>query len=384
MKYDFVIIGAGIAGCSVAYNLSKESKNILLIDRNSEVAAGASGAAGAFLSPLLGKPNNLKDLVTDALKYSVNLYKQNANELIINKGVLRLPKDKLDEEKFKQYIPYFDFEYKFEKNGCFFNIGSKVDSINMCKYLSKDVEKIFNFEVEKKEFKNDIWILNDIIKTKNLIITTGADISLIQEDYFKIRPVWGQRIDITTTTNVPYNYHKECSVSSSTKLDNNRYLVSIGATHHRFDCDHKVCSYCLKIPNISDKPRFTCDNNISNSNTEKLLKLSKDIIDLKDVTVLNTKIGARASSNDYLPIVGELINSKETLLKFPYIKKGSKVQSKDYIRYKNLYVLNGVGGRGFVLSPYLAKQLTDNIILNKEIDPSITTDRLFQKWARRI
>ena len=58
-EFDYVIVGAGIAGCSTAYFLSKYSKSILLIDKNEKVAFGASGAAGAFLSPLLGKPNNL-------------------------------------------------------------------------------------------------------------------------------------------------------------------------------------------------------------------------------------------------------------------------------------------------------------------------------------
>ena len=47
-EYDYVIIGAGIAGCSLAYFLKKYSKSILLIDRNSNVAFGASGAAVLF------------------------------------------------------------------------------------------------------------------------------------------------------------------------------------------------------------------------------------------------------------------------------------------------------------------------------------------------
>ncbi|MCK5110509.1 MAG: FAD-binding oxidoreductase [Arcobacteraceae bacterium] len=384
MKYDFIIVGGGIAGCSIAHHLSKEFKNVLLIDRNLSIAAGASGAAGAFLSPLLGKSNKFKDLVTKALTYSVNFYKKNAKELIINKGVLRVFKNQQDEEKFKSYIPYFDFKYELKENGYFFDIGSKVDSIKMCEFLSKDVEKRFNLEIEKIEFKDDIWILNNTIETKNLILATGADTTLISEDYFKIRPVWGQRIDVETTTKVPYNYHKECSISSSQKLPNNKYLVSIGATHNIYNCDHKICSYCLKIPNISNKPRFTSDNEVSKNDTQKLLKLSKDILDLKDINVLNIKIGARASSVDYFPMVGELINSQETLLKYPYIKKGSKVPSQNYIKYKNLYLLNGVGGRGFVLSPFLAKQLVDYIVSKKEIDSDIITNRLFQRWARRI
>ncbi len=65
MTYDYVIVGAGIAGCSVAYFLHEKepTKKILILDRHSDIAHGASGAAGAFLSPLLGKPNKLKNLV---------------------------------------------------------------------------------------------------------------------------------------------------------------------------------------------------------------------------------------------------------------------------------------------------------------------------------
>jgi len=385
MKYDYIIIGGGIAGCSVAFHLSKVSKNILLVDRNSTVGSGASGAAGAFLSPLLGKNNPLKILVSKALKYSVEFYKQNTSEYISNDGIVRIPKDEIDDKKFQGYIPYLDFDYEKKEDGYFFDIGSKVNSAKACEVLAQDVEKKFNMEVNTIEYKDDTWILNNDLQTTNLILTTGADITLINhEDYFNIRPVWGQRIDIETSTQVKHNYHKNCSISSSQEISNDKYQVTIGATHNIYNCDHKVCSYCLKIPNISDRRRFTCDNASIQEDTEKLLKSSKQIMELKDIKVLNTKIGARASSVDYLPMVGELINSEQTLEKYPYIKKGSKVPTKDFVRYKNLYVLNGVGGRGFVLSPYLAKQLVDNILEDKEIDENITTNRLFQRWARRL
>ena len=75
-EFDYVIVGAGIAGCSLAHFLSKYSKSVLLIDKNEDVAFGASGAAGAFLSPLLGKPNKFKDLITKALCFSMNYYKK--------------------------------------------------------------------------------------------------------------------------------------------------------------------------------------------------------------------------------------------------------------------------------------------------------------------
>ena len=45
--FDYIIVGAGISGCSVAFELSKNNDNILLLDKLPDVAAGASGAAGA-------------------------------------------------------------------------------------------------------------------------------------------------------------------------------------------------------------------------------------------------------------------------------------------------------------------------------------------------
>lgn len=386
MKYDFVIVGAGIAGCSIAHFLHKKDKKlkILLVDRNSDVAVGASGTAGGFLSPLLGKPNKFKDLVSTALKFSIDFYKELADEFIINKGVLRIPKNEEDKEKFFSYMPFSDFEYELQDGGAFFKIGSRVSSYDICKVLSQNCEKRFDYEVKHINFSDDTWSINDEIHSQKLILTTGADISLIGENYFNIRAVWGQRIDVETTTCIPFNYHKECSVSQSESISNKegKYLVSIGATHHRFNCDKDVCNYCLKIPNMNNCTDFGYTKEVNNTDTKKLLSMAADIIDLKDVKVVNTKIGARASSADYFPMVGQLINSAETINKFPYIMHGTHVQKNRYERYENLFVINGVGGRGFVLSPYLADKLSDFILQNKELEDDITVDRLFTKWVR--
>jgi len=386
MTYDYVIVGAGIAGCSTSYFLNEKdsTKKILLIDRNSDVAVGASGTAGAFLSPLLGKPNKLKNLVNEALEFSTNFYKNIANNFIINKGVLRIPKDEEDKKKFYSYMEFNDFDYELKEDGAFFPIGSKLNSQEICKILSKDSDKKFDYEVEHINFSQNIWTINDEIKTKNLILTTGADISLIDEYYFNIRAVWGQRIDVQTSTCISYNLHKECSVSVSEKIPDidDLYKTTIGATHHRFNCDKEVCNYCLKIPNMNNCTSFGYTKEVNNSDTKKLLKLASDILDLKDVKVINTKIGARASSIDYFPMVGKLINTQKTINKFPYIINGTNVQKERLEYYDNLYVLNGVSGRGFVLSPYLARELANLIVDKKELSKEITINRLFKKWVR--
>ncbi|RBQ31470.1 D-amino-acid oxidase [Arcobacter sp. FW59] len=381
-KYDYIIIGAGICGCSLSYFLKQYSKNILLIDKNSDVAFGASGAAGAFLSPLLGKPNEFKSLVTKALKFSLEIYKKDFAEYFQNSGTCRIPKNQEDFDKFKSYIPHMDFDFKAFEDGYFFDIGSVVSSYEICKKLSKDVEKLFNYDVLKIEKKDDLWIINDEIEAKKLFLSTGADISLINEEYFDIRAVWGQKIDILSSTKIDINYHKECSLSKSIPK-NGKNFISIGATHHRFKENMKDTSYNLKLKNINNIKHNKKTLEIINSDTEELLKKANDIKKLEDIEVIDIKIGSRASSIDYFPMVGTLVDSKKSFEKYPHIKNGTHIKNENLVLYENIYTLNGVGGRGFVLSLYLASNLVEFVINNKILDDNITNYRLFSRWAKK-
>ncbi len=378
-EFDYVIVGAGIAGCSLAHFLSKYSQSVLLIDKNEDVAFGASGAAGAFLSPLLGKPNKFKDLITKSLNFSINYYKENFSEDLINCGTCRIPKNEEDEQKFQSYIPYMDFEYEKYEEGYLFKIGSLVKPYELCKKLSKNTQKLFDYEVKTIEKKENIWTINDEIKAENLFLTTGADTSLIDEKYLDIRAVWGQKIDINTTTSIDINYHKECSLS----ISNNDQVVSIGATHNRFDSDKIDSSYNLKLKNINKIKHNDYTKNIIQNDIAKLLKKANDIKVLNDVKVLDVKIGARASSVDYFPMVGKLVDAEKSFEKYPHLKNGFQIKNQNLQMIDNLYILNGVGGRGFVLSPYLAYVLVENIFNNKEIEEEITNFRLFKRWAKK-
>ena len=368
-EYEYIIVGAGICGCSVAYELSKHSKSILLIDKLPNIASAASGAAGAFLSPLLGKPNPFKDLVTRSLKFSTKLYKENFPNVIDNCGTTRIPQNEIDKEKFESYKPYMDFPYSEEGDGYYFKIGTVVNSLGICKMMTvsfsneeNGVETLFNKEVKKISRKDEKWFVDDDLCCKNLILTTGVGVNLTGEDYMKIRPVWGYRIDVETSTKLDHNYHKACSVSKSFPInEGGRYRVSIGATHNR------------KEEDVKD----------SKKNNEELLGKAFDIVRLEDVEIVKSFIGARACSEDYFPMAGEIINSAETLKEFPYLRNGTYVQQERFTRYKNLYILNGVGGRGFVLAPYLANSLVENIVKGKPLESDITVDRLFIRYAKK-
>jgi len=383
-EYDYIIIGAGIAGCSTAYFLNKYSKSVLLIDKNEKVAFGASGAAGAFLSPLLGKPNKLKDLITKSLKFSTSFYRDLNSKSFSNDGVCRIPKNNEDREKFNSYKPYMDFEYSELDEGYFFNIGSWINPLEICELLTKDIKKKLNYDVSSIIQADKSWILNNQIKAKKIILCTGANTKLIKEDYFDIRAVWGQKIDILTSTCVDINYHKECSISRALKEDDkNLFKVSIGATHHRLDCDKNICNYCVEVAKLNKDCSKCYTKETVNKDSLKLIDLADDIIKLDDVNVIDVKIGARASSTDYFPMLGRLIDSNKSFEKFPHLINGTHIKEEMLEKIENLYVLNGVGGRGFVLSPYLANELVENIVSNKKLDETISTYRLFKRWAKK-
>ena len=383
-EYDYVIIGAGIAGCSTANLLNKYSNSVLLIDKNEKVAFGESGAAGAFLSPLLGKPNKFKDLITKSLNFSTSFYSEINSKSFSMDGVCRIPKNEEDREKFNSYKPYMDFEYSDLDDGYFFDIGSWINPSEVCELLTKDIEKKLSYDVSSIVQNDELWILNNEIKAKKLILCTGANTKLIKEKYFDIRAVWGQKIDVTTSTCVELNYHKECSVSKAKKLDDdNLYKVSIGATHHRFDCDTNICNYCVEVANLNKDCAKCYTQDIVNNDSLKLIDLANDIVKLDDVNVIDVKIGARASSTDYFPMVGNLIDSNKSFEKFPHLINGTHIKEEMLEKIQNLFVINGVGGRGFVLSPYLANELVENMINDKKLDESISTYRLFKRWAKK-
>ena len=381
-KYDYIIIGSGIVGCSLAYFLKKYSNNILLIDKNSDVCLGASGAAGAFLSPLLGIDNSFKTLVNRALKFSTKFYKENFPKSFVEAGTIRIPKNKIDKDKFESYKPYMDFPFENIEDGYYFPIGSTIKPEIICKELSFDVEKLLKFDVKSIKECKDGWILNGELKANKLILCTGANLSLINEKYFKLRAVWGQKIDILSSTKLFYNYHKECSISKSIE-ENKKHKISIGATHNRFEQDMSNSSYNLNLKDINFISHNEKTLKIMQNDTKKLLEKANDILELENVEVVDIKIGARASSIDYFPMVGNLIDSKNSFKSYPHIKNGAFIKDEQLILYENLYTLNGVGGRGFVLAPYLANILSEFVVNGEEMPKEVLNYRLFKRWAKK-
>ncbi|MBW6488693.1 FAD-binding oxidoreductase [Sulfurimonas sp.] len=376
--YDFLIIGAGSAGCSAAYFLNKEGKSVAIIDREG-IAGGASGAAGAFLSPLPGQKNPYNSLVNDALNFSLPIYEKLLPQAVDKRGVLRVANSNFDEDKLSQNsikYDYFESEklHSISKNfrdieGYFYENAAVIEPIQICNKLIEGCD-FYKIDVEKLIFENGLYMLENI-RAKNVILSQGVGTSLVEIPYMKIAPIFGLRIDVKTTTKVPFNVHKSISISTN-KQDG---TISIGATHERHENEKIECL------TTCDKCSFYV--NSEDEQIKTLLSQADELMKLDDLKVVKIYKGARATIKSYFPVIGQAVDYTSTLKKHPSIKNGTKIPPESLDYFVNLHVINALGSRGFVFGPYLAKILTQNILYSEPIPQEISTLKLFYKMARK-
>jgi len=352
--FDFIIIGGGIAGVLSAYELRRF--NTLLIDEDGILTSGASAAAGAFLFPKVGFDTAYTRFINNAILKALNFYEKIGIDTH-KMGVTLFPRDERDFEKFKNYEKEIKLPFEKRKEGFFFKDGGVV--------FPEDVrEKIkVNFEAVKVEtlYKDgEFWSVGKY-KTKNVILATGYK-DLIKTPYIKIHPVWGERIEGNGEWRIENGelenarknmlFHKNCSVGI---IDG---IMKIGATHKR---------NCLD-----------CREN--EEEAYELIQKAREIVDIQNFKISKIIGGFRAASVDYFPVVGKIIDVDESLKNNPKTVKGAMPKALNYI--EGLYIVNGMGGRGFSNAVYTAKALKEHIINGKDLG-FLDTKRLFIKWARK-
>ncbi|MBA1419702.1 MAG: FAD-dependent oxidoreductase [Epsilonproteobacteria bacterium] len=380
--YDTIIIGAGIAGAAIAYTLTKQNQKVLVVDKNG-IASGGSGAAGAFVSPKIGKGSALQTLTNEAFMYAKEFYLSTCAEYFHQTGVIRIPKDEMDAQKFSEYEKFNDTTYenyskeklqsfgiKADFDSFYFPDAGDCDAPQVCEYLLKDIEvQICN--IEEIVYKDGMWnvlrqaqepTINKVAesvevkaKAKNIILATGYESNSADLRYMGIRGTWGTRGDFSSKLELNVSMHQSMSVGAN--VDG---IIKLGATHEKMVKEPVECSDTQAL---------------------SLQEKASDMIDTSDLKLVKTYCGMRAGSKDYFPSVGQVIDVPYMLETYPAIVRGAKPEL-EYI--DNLYVLNGLGGRGFVFAPLMAKLLAEHILEDNDIDKRVNPDRLFLKWCRKL
>ena len=372
--FDTAVIGAGISGCSVAHFLGREGQRVVLIDQEN-IAAGGSGAAGAFISPKFSKAGPLKQLMDEAFDFTLDFYNSTFSQYITNVPLLHIARYADENLKIATFKEKTDLQtatipstveamltpYAKEFESVYLLNDGIVEAKPLCQALA--AQAVFVREkVTGLSYVDGVWHVGKNIRAKRVVITTGAYQQILEEPYINLRPVWGQRIDIKTTTKLDFTLHHQLSISPS-KADG---TVALGATH-----------------DVHYHPETAQEPYDLEPGRAELVRKALETLQLDNIQVIKDYTGLRSGSNDYLPLVGTLVKAKESVEKLPSILQGTKIANEALEFYPDLYMLNGLGGYGFVQAPYLAHMLCRQIIYGETIEPAYAPSRFFLRWAKR-
>lgn len=155
--YDVVIIGAGPAGIICASNIKENNSNlnVLILEKNDKL--------GKKLSMTGNGRCNLGNLDTNTNNY-------------FSSSSLDNFKDSLKSNEYLDYIKKIGILIKEEDKRLY---PYSNQAITVCKTFERylnylDVKIKYNYEVLNVKKENDIFIINNDIKSKNIVIATGG------------------------------------------------------------------------------------------------------------------------------------------------------------------------------------------------------------------
>jgi tRNA 5-methylaminomethyl-2-thiouridine biosynthesis bifunctional protein len=343
-----IIIGAGLAGCCVAYALAEKGWQVKIIDELSEIALGASAVPQAILYPFLSAFSSpLRDFMLLAFLYSQPFYSKCIEAGVLGKlsGLLDLKERSGSLDNWLAQYPKLASIITAEKAsalagislnraGIFIPSSGWLQIESLCKYLSnhKNLSLKMNTQVSSITYSNELWhaggeqapvlILANGYKSNHFENTAGIPIAAVR----------GQTTFIKST------------------LESQQLKIPICERGQVFPAIHAqhICGATYKSGNI---PLIEEADDLEN-----MLNLPKGTRWSKAATGHWT--GIRAATSDYLPLVGPVPNLEEFRLRFSILAPDPKRYFPLYGSYfPGLFLCSGFGSRGLTSIPLCAEFL---------------------------
>jgi tRNA 5-methylaminomethyl-2-thiouridine biosynthesis bifunctional protein len=346
---------------------------VIVFDKEG-IASGGSGAAGAFISPKFSKAGELKEIINEAFCYSMEYYEKHFFDAFKKAQLLHIAKDESEEEVLRIFKEKEDITLEEPNSEVLDSLShfakSKehiclragvVDAQKVCQMMLAGAKFLLH-NVQSIVFEDGYWVIDDTYAAKELVLATGAYKTVLREPYIELRGVWGHRIDVKTALQNPNSIHQFVSISPSKDG-----VLAVGATHNvHYHPEHSHEAYDVAAGRL------------------ELLQKASRTVDLGSVEVIKDYTGLRSGSFDYMPLVGPLVLSRETLACCKKKIRVKKPDFEEFLYYPHLNMINGSGGYGFVLAPYLARMLKEHILGAKPLPKSVTPARFFARWAKKL
>ena len=355
------VIGAGIAGLSVAYSLVKRGWNVTLLDEKKSIASGASANPAAIIYPRISVNNDVDtEFYTTAychtlyvLKLLQSKFKQ---KFWFDDGLLQ----KMDEARFLKIINNTGFNKEFVSKHSFSvqqdelsAKGKKAVFVNypsagvvlpkiLCGVLVEECGNRLNIvhaEVDDIKFKNNSWqcLSGDSIvsETEVLVIANGSKINACGLDInFPVESIRGQVVELNNSKKFNIKSTINSDVYITPKINKQHYL---GATYSR------------------DNRSIEIDDNDNKVLLKSFDEINHGVFDMSSIN--GAWVGFRAMSKDRAAIVGAVPDQQHYRQEYADIRDGKINKYYSPASYLNgLYVTAAHGSRGFT-SSFLSAEL---------------------------
>ncbi|MCK4833969.1 MAG: bifunctional tRNA (5-methylaminomethyl-2-thiouridine)(34)-methyltransferase MnmD/FAD-dependent 5-carboxymethylaminomethyl-2-thiouridine(34) oxidoreductase MnmC [Gammaproteobacteria bacterium] len=362
---DAVIVGAGIAGLSLAYALVQRGWTVTLIDKHGDIGKEASSNPAPIVYPRLSINNDVDTkFFTAAYCYALYAFKtlQNKSQqrFWFDDGLLQLT----DKERIAKILKKFQFNSDFisildemiegavakEETQVVVNYATAgvVLPVILCDVLKKQCSnKLTIIEAEVTDINHDgnRWqCLHDsglIKESEVLVIANGVGINdLSLPSKFPVEAIRGQVVELNENkTSCQIRKTLNADIHITPVINGKHYL---GATYVR-NCDRlDVCH--------EDNRKLL----------ESLNKLYPDLFKEDDYS--DAWVGFRTTSKDRVPIVGAVPDESYFNEEYADIRHGSA--AKTYLAARHLdglYISAAHGSRGFTSSFLSAEIIASQI-----------------------
>ncbi|MBK2357685.1 FAD-dependent 5-carboxymethylaminomethyl-2-thiouridine(34) oxidoreductase MnmC [Francisella hispaniensis] len=372
MIKKIAIIGAGLAGCSLAYELSKSgSFDITIFDKNSEVADEASGNFAGILAPYLTSDNNFSDQF-HTLGYSllVDFINQYKNDIqICNQGVIQLLSDPKEQHRYQKIFLNRDIDSNVAKLLSAIQVSQLINTItsksavyyphalalvpkSICQLWLKlsDVElKLDNELLDIERTVNNTWQLefNNLKENFDIVIFAGGYQLFKQMTQLQKIPVYPSQGQLTVIEK-SFDITKTIMDKGYIIPNYKQNLQVIGATFRDNDDTNAV---------IREE-----DDNFNIAQIKQMLDNS-----IAGINIVDSRVATRCVTSDHLPLVGKLVDYAKFEKDFyKPLSRGYPKAKMPKIEYQQgLYVASGFGSKGLCSSLLAAKIITAQITNQK-------------------
>lgn len=375
-EYDAIIIGAGLAGATMASTLTGRGFNVLVIEKHDAPGKGGSGnPQGALYNKFSSDFNVQTEYALSNLLFSQQYYQriqqQTSTPFWNPCGLIQVAWNEKEHKKQTDFLTKNHYPNSLLKpvtseqasqiagvplnhGGLYFPASGWVAPKTLCETLLTNNHISTRYRTEVKELHQDpqtqVWTvvdhLNQAIATAHNIIVCSASEAkkFSQLNHLNVKPIRGQVSVVSSSIDYPLKAVLCGEGYISPKVDNE---FCFGAT---FDLKNDHCD------------TLDADHHKNINQLTEWLTSANEVLADNHIQTLKGRASQRCSSPDYVPIIGKAPNLEEQVHRFSKLRHDAKAQfDTTGAYYSGLFVNIAHGSKGLSSCPLAAEFIASQI-----------------------